>query len=59
MQALMADSKLRIFQSYKQGSVPTGSNKQGPTVWVAGNSNCVMSFSEGFFKIGTSHCHSD
>ena len=28
----MPDSKLQIIQSYEQGSVPTGSDKQGPTV---------------------------
>jgi len=32
MQALMADSKLWIILSYEQGSVPTGSDKRGPTV---------------------------
>jgi len=32
MHGLMADSKLRIIQSYEQGLVPTGSDKRGPTV---------------------------
>jgi len=32
MCGLMADSKLRIIQSYEQGLVPMGSDKQGPTV---------------------------
>jgi len=28
----MADSKLRIIQSYEQGLVPTGLDQRGPTV---------------------------
>jgi len=32
MHGLMADSKLRIIQSYEQGLVPTGTDKRGPTV---------------------------
>ena len=33
MHALMDDSKLQIIQSYEQGLGPTGSDKQGPTVY--------------------------
>jgi len=32
----MADSKLRIIQSYEQGLVPTGSDKQARPVLVIG-----------------------
>jgi len=32
MHGLVADSKLRIIQSYEQGLVTTGLDKRGPTV---------------------------
>jgi len=34
MRGLMADSKLRIIQSYEQGLFPTGLDKRGPTVYL-------------------------